>query len=103
MILGKMRDVAQAFMGEGRRVKRAVITVPAYFNDSQRQVCSLFLIPKQSTGTSTAISSDGCPGLPSGCKLSPSATSAVTTAELLMYTWRHHDAYMMRRPPRTPE
>ena len=38
MILSKMRDIAQAFMGESRRVKRAVITVPAYFNDSQRQV-----------------------------------------------------------------
>lgn len=38
MILSKMRDIAQAFMGESRKVKRAVITVPAYFNDSQRQV-----------------------------------------------------------------
>ena len=38
MILGKMRDIAQAFMGESRKVKRAVVTVPAYFNDSQRQV-----------------------------------------------------------------
>jgi len=38
MILSKMRDIAQAFMGEKRKVKRAVITVPAYFNDSQRQV-----------------------------------------------------------------
>ena len=41
MILGKMRDIAQAFMGESRKVKRAVITVPAYFNDSQRQVGGL--------------------------------------------------------------
>ena len=38
MILGKMRDIAQAFMGESRKVNRAVVTVPAYFNDSQRQV-----------------------------------------------------------------
>ena len=38
MILSKMRDIAQAFMGESRKVKRSVITVPAYFNDSQRQV-----------------------------------------------------------------
>ncbi|CAK0783975.1 70-kilodalton heat shock protein [Coccomyxa viridis] len=37
MILGKMRDIAQAFMGESRKVNRAVVTVPAYFNDSQRQ------------------------------------------------------------------
>lgn len=38
MILSKMRDIAQAYVGESRAVKRAVITVPAYFNDSQRQV-----------------------------------------------------------------
>jgi heat shock protein 1/8 len=35
MVLGKMRDTAQAFLG--KNTKRAVITVPAYFNDSQRQ------------------------------------------------------------------
>jgi len=35
MVLGKMRSTAEAFLG--REVKQAVITVPAYFNDSQRQ------------------------------------------------------------------
>ncbi len=35
MVLGKMRDTAQAFIGKD--TKRAVVTVPAYFNDSQRQ------------------------------------------------------------------
>ena len=35
MILHKMREVAEAFLGE--TVKDAVITVPAYFNDAQRQ------------------------------------------------------------------
>ena len=35
MVLSKMRDTAQAFIG--KNTKRAVITVPAYFNDSQRQ------------------------------------------------------------------
>ncbi|NDH67565.1 MAG: molecular chaperone DnaK [Gammaproteobacteria bacterium] len=35
MILGKMKEVAEAFLGED--VTDAVITVPAYFNDSQRQ------------------------------------------------------------------
>lgn len=34
LVLGKMRDVAEAYLG--KRVRRAVITVPAYFNDSQR-------------------------------------------------------------------
>ena len=35
MILSKMKDVAEKFLGG--TVKDAVITVPAYFNDSQRQ------------------------------------------------------------------
>jgi molecular chaperone DnaK len=35
MILQKMRDTAEAYLGE--KVTKAVITVPAYFNDSQRQ------------------------------------------------------------------
>ena len=34
LILGKMRDIAEAKLG--MTVKRAVITVPAYFNDAQR-------------------------------------------------------------------
>ena len=40
MIVGHMRDIAQNFMGE-KKVKKGVITTPAYFNDSQRQVCML--------------------------------------------------------------
>ncbi|XP_022135483.1 heat shock 70 kDa protein, partial [Momordica charantia] len=35
MVLIKMREVAEAFLGQS--IKNAVITVPAYFNDSQRQ------------------------------------------------------------------
>jgi molecular chaperone DnaK len=35
MILGKMKETAEGFLG--RDVSKAVITVPAYFNDSQRQ------------------------------------------------------------------
>ena len=35
MILGKLKSDAEAYLGE--RVDQAVITVPAYFNDSQRQ------------------------------------------------------------------
>ena len=35
MILGKLKRDAEAYLGED--VKQAVITVPAYFNDSQRQ------------------------------------------------------------------
>ena len=35
MVLTKMKEIAEAFIGE--KVTDAVITVPAYFNDSQRQ------------------------------------------------------------------
>ncbi|XP_027121874.1 heat shock 70 kDa protein [Coffea eugenioides] len=35
MVLTKMKEVAESFLGQ--TVKNAVITVPAYFNDSQRQ------------------------------------------------------------------
>ncbi|CAH1446013.1 unnamed protein product [Lactuca virosa] len=35
MILGKMKETAESYLG--KPVKNAVITVPAYFNDSQRQ------------------------------------------------------------------
>lgn len=35
MILSYMKDYAEAYLGE--KVNKAVITVPAYFNDSQRQ------------------------------------------------------------------
>src|SRR5512136_1191221 len=35
MILGKLKQDAEAYLGEP--VRQAVITVPAYFNDSQRQ------------------------------------------------------------------
>ena len=35
MVLSKMRDVASAYLGQN--VTRAVVTVPAYFNDAQRR------------------------------------------------------------------
>ncbi len=42
VVLVKMKETAEAYLG--RPVTDAVVTVPAYFNDSQRQatkVCSL--------------------------------------------------------------
>ena len=35
MVLTKMKEIAEAYMGE--EIQNAVITVPAYFNDAQRQ------------------------------------------------------------------
>ncbi|KAL3609350.1 hypothetical protein D5086_000370 [Populus alba] len=35
MVLTKMREIAEAYLGHS--IKNAVVTVPAYFNDSQRQ------------------------------------------------------------------
>ena len=35
MVLGKMRDIAEAYLG--KKIVNAVVTVPAYFNDAQRQ------------------------------------------------------------------
>ena len=35
MVLGKMKEVAEAYLG--KKVTHAVVTVPAYFNDNQRQ------------------------------------------------------------------
>ena len=35
MVLGKMKEIAETYLGQ--EVTDAVITVPAYFNDSQRQ------------------------------------------------------------------
>ena len=44
-ILQKMKETAEEYLGE--KVSKAVITVPAYFNDSQRQVRALMsLFPK---------------------------------------------------------
>merc|ERR1712054_257975 len=35
MVLGKMREIAESFLG--KKIANAVVTVPAYFNDAQRQ------------------------------------------------------------------
>ena len=35
MVLTKMKEIAEAYLGE--KVEHAVVTVPAYFNDAQRQ------------------------------------------------------------------
>ncbi len=35
MVLGKMKEIAESYLG--KKVTNAVVTVPAYFNDNQRQ------------------------------------------------------------------
>ena len=35
MVLGKMKEIAESYLG--KKVTHAVVTVPAYFNDNQRQ------------------------------------------------------------------
>ena len=35
MVLGKMKEIAEGYLG--KKVTHAVVTVPAYFNDAQRQ------------------------------------------------------------------
>merc|ERR1719274_138830 len=35
MVLTKMKEIAEEFLG--KKLKNAVVTVPAYFNDAQRQ------------------------------------------------------------------
>ena len=39
MVLSYLKNTAEAYLGQP--VTDAVITVPAYFNDSQRQVCDM--------------------------------------------------------------
>ena len=41
MVLRKMKDIAESFLGE--KVQHAVVTVPAYFNDAQRQATKVSL------------------------------------------------------------
>ncbi|XVF09405.1 hypothetical protein REPUB_Repub07fG0089900 [Reevesia pubescens] len=36
-VLTKMKETAEAYLGKSKTVTKAVITVPAYFNDAQRQ------------------------------------------------------------------
>ena len=40
MVLTKMKETAEAYLGVD--VKDAVVTVPAYFNDSQRQATKVY-------------------------------------------------------------
>lgn len=41
-VLRKMKEAAEAYLGE--EVHHAVVTVPAYFNDAQRQVMKSLIV-----------------------------------------------------------
>ena len=45
MVLQKMKSTAEAFLG--KEIKNAVVTVPAYFNNHQREVSMLLIFPLQ--------------------------------------------------------
>lgn len=60
MILSNMKETAEAFLGQ--KVNKAVITVPAYFNDAQRQatrdagtICGLEVVRMINEPTAAAI------------------------------------------------
>lgn len=52
MVLVKMKEIAEAFLG--KEIGNAVVTVPAYFNDAQRQATKVSLEHSffESTGVS---------------------------------------------------
>ena len=74
-ILTRMRETAEAYLGE--KVTQAVITVPAYFNDSQRQATKA---PAGSLGSKCCASSTSRrpPHLPTGSKRRAPARSRST-------------------------
>jgi hypothetical protein len=71
-VLRALKARAEAFFGEP--VEQAVVTVPAYFNDAQRQATKdagriagldVLRIVNEPTAASLAYGSDGCPRGPS--------------------------------------
>lgn len=54
MVLGKMKDTAERFLG--KEIKEAVVTVPAYFNDAQRQATKVHIsVGRQSNEPSSLV------------------------------------------------
>src|ERR1700732_4874507 len=60
MVLGKLKEAAEAYLGE--KVTKAVITVPAYFNDAQRQatkdagqIAGLEVMPRRNQPPAAAL------------------------------------------------
>ncbi|MCA1827397.1 MAG: molecular chaperone DnaK [Myxococcales bacterium] len=92
MILAKMKQTAEDYLGE--QVTEAVVTVPAYFNDSQRQATkdagriaglNVLRIINEPTAAALAYGLDKAQGGPGGSKATGSAMRATGTEKICVY------------------
>ena len=88
MILGKMKQTAEDYLGEP--VTEAVVTVPAYFNDSQRQATkdagriaglNVLRIINEPTAAALAYGLDKAQGGPGGSKSTSGSAMRTSAAE----------------------
>jgi molecular chaperone DnaK len=92
MILGKMKQTAEDYLGE--QVTEAVVTVPAYFNDSQRQATkdagriaglNVLRIINEPTAAALAYGLDKAQGGPGGSKATGSAMRTSVAEMVAVY------------------
>ena len=92
MILAKMKQTAEDYLGEP--VTEAVVTVPAYFNDSQRQATkdagriaglNVLRIINEPTAAALAYGLDKAQGGPGGSKSSGSAMRTSAAEKIAVY------------------
>ncbi len=88
-ILQKMKETAEAYLGE--KVEKAVITVPAYFNDAQRQatkdagrIAGLEVLRIINEPTAAALSY----GLDKKKDRRPSRSTTLVAARSIFRSWR---------------
>src|SRR5947208_14739539 len=88
MILAKMKQTAEDYLGE--QVTEAVVTVPAYFNDSQRQATkdagriaglNVLRIINEPTAAALAYGLDKAQGGPGGSKATSGSAMRTAGAE----------------------
>ena len=92
MVLAKMKQTAEDYLGE--QVTEAVVTVPAYFNDSQRQATkdagriaglNVLRIINEPTAAALAYGLDKAQGGPGGSKASGSAMRTSAAEKIAVY------------------
>ncbi len=92
MILGKMKQAAEDYLGE--QVTEAVVTAPAYFNDSQRQATkdagriaglNVLRIINEPTAAALAYGLDKAQGGPGGSKATGSAMRTSVAEMVAVY------------------